>query len=225
MGAGQGNATNRARTIRSQFPDSYEGKILRFNLVEDGDAVQTPATINYNRWIPNDNPYNTMLGKQSAVWNIGQRNNQGFVYDTAAHILYGSSHGAYSDDEINILERGRNYGHPLVIGFAADGNYNGTTTPSTSTSISAGAPFPVGSGNSTCAPIGNEAANAAIINGNGNGLIKILFFLAIPEPQEQELAPWQIYGQQTPITRPGLLKVGLGLTCTRIKLFRDGNDP
>lgn len=182
MGAGQGSATNRARTIRAQFPDSYEGKILRFNLEEDGDAVQTPATINYNRWIPNDNPYNAILGKQSAVWNIGQRNNQGFAYDTAAHILYGSSHGAYSDDEINILERGRNYGHPLVIGFAADGNYNGTTTPSTSTSISAGAPFPVGSGNSTCAPIGNEAANATAINGNGNGLYKDPLFSGYTGP-------------------------------------------
>jgi glucose/arabinose dehydrogenase len=180
MGAGQGNATNRARTIRAQFPNSYEGKILRFNLEEDGDAVQTPATINYNRWIPNDNPYNAMLGKQSAVWNIGQRNNQGFVYDTAAHILYGSSHGAYSDDEINILERGRNYGHPLVIGFAADGNYNGTTTPSTNTSISAGAPFPVGSGNSTCPPIGNEASNAATITSNGNGAYKDPLFSGYP---------------------------------------------
>lgn len=180
MGAGQGNATNRARTIKAQFPDSYEGKILRFNLEEDGDAVQTPATINYNRWIPNDNPYNTMLGKQSAVWTIGQRNNQGFAYDTAAHILYGSSHGAYSDDEINILERQRNYGHPLVMGFAADGNYNGTTTPSTSTSISAGAPFPVGSGNSTCPPIGNEATNAATINSNGNGAYKDPLFSGYP---------------------------------------------
>lgn len=182
MGAGQGNATNRARTNRSQFPDSYEGKILRFNLVEDGDAVQTPATINYNRWIPNDNPYNTMLGKQSAVWNIGQRNNQGFVYDTAAHILYGSSHGAYSDDEINIHERGRNYGHPLVIGFAADGNYNGTTTPSTSTSISAGAPFTTNAGNSTCPPIGNEAANAVTITGNGNGAYKDPLFSGYTGP-------------------------------------------
>ncbi|MGZ8549919.1 MAG: PQQ-dependent sugar dehydrogenase, partial [Chitinophagaceae bacterium] len=182
MGAGQGSVFNRSRTINSQFPYSYEGKILRFNLEEDGDAVQTPATINYNRWIPNDNPYNAMLGKQSAVWNIGQRNNQGFVYDTAAHILYGSSHGAYSDDEINILERGRNYGHPLLLGFAADGNYNGTTTPSTSTSISAGAPFPTNAGNSSCPPIGDEAANAVTINGNGNGAYKDPLFSAYPGP-------------------------------------------
>lgn len=182
MGAGQGNATNRARPINSQFPKSYEGKILRFNLEEDNDPVQTPATINYNRWIPNDNPYSAALGKQSAVWNIGIRNNQGFVYDTAAHILYGSSHGAYSDDEINILERGKNYGHPLVLGFAADGNYNGTTTPGLSTSISAGAPFPVGSGISTCDPIGNEAANATTMSGNGNGAYKDPLFSAYTGP-------------------------------------------
>ncbi len=59
--------------------DSYEGKILRFNLEPDSDGDVTVP----NAWIPNDNPYNTLLGKQSAVYSIGIRNNQGFAYDTA----------------------------------------------------------------------------------------------------------------------------------------------
>jgi trimeric autotransporter adhesin len=167
MGAGQG--TNPNRPIRSQLPDSYEGKILRFNLDQDTDPVQMPTTMNYNRWIPNDNPYNTILGVQSAVWNIGMRNNQGFAYDAASHILYGTSHGAYSDDEINILQRFKNYGHPLVLGFV-DGNYDGTTTPSTSTSYSAGSPFASAvSGNSTCPPIGSEVTRRNEINLMGYG--------------------------------------------------------
>jgi trimeric autotransporter adhesin len=118
MGAGQfGNAM---RTIKSQQLNSYEGKILRFNLESDGDA-------GLQAWIPNDNPFNVTLGLQSAVWARGIRNNQGFAYDTANDILYGSSHGPFSDDEINIIESGKNYGHPLVIGYAADDNANGTT--------------------------------------------------------------------------------------------------
>lgn len=176
MGAGQGSSYNRARTIKSQFPNSYEGKILRFNLDVDLDAGTR------DKWIPNDNPYNTMLGVQSAVWNIGQRNNQGFAYDSLKNILYGSSHGAYSDDEINIHLANRNYGHPLIGGYYWDGNYDGTTTPSTSTSISAGAPFPTNSGNSTCPPIGSEANRKIEIDGNGNGLYKDPLFSGYPGP-------------------------------------------
>ena len=127
-------------------------------------------------WIPASNPYNDVapiVGK-SAVWSIGIRNNQGFAYNPALHILYGSSHGPFSDDEINIIEGFKNYGHPLVIGYASDGNYNGTTTPGLSTSISAGVSFGWTGGSytvdgqaaaaGTCPPIGNETTNMNTIN-------------------------------------------------------------
>lgn len=142
---GAGQFANRLRPMKSQLVNSYEGKILRFNLVPDADA----GTL--DRWIPNDNPYNATLGVQSAVWSIGIRNNQGFAYDTALNILYGSSHGPYSDDEINIIEPGKNYGHPIVIGYAADNNYNGST---------AGSPLPTAGGVSTCPQITNESGTA-----------------------------------------------------------------
>ena len=136
MGSGQFN--NRTRAQKSQDVTSYEGKILRFNLEDDGDADS------YQKWIPNNNPYT-----QSAVWAIGIRNNQGFAYDTTLGILYGSSHGPYSDDEINIIEENKNYGHPMVIGYVADGNYDGSSAGANTTS--------------TCPIITSEAANAADI--------------------------------------------------------------
>lgn len=142
MGAGQFN--NRDRPNRSQIAGSYEGKILRFNLIEDGDANT------YQKWIPNTNPYSST----SAVWTIGIRNNQGFAYDTTTGKLYGSSHGPYSDDEINIIEGNKNYGHPYVIGYAADDNYNGST---------AGAALTDNSGNSSCPAIVDESDNAAAL--------------------------------------------------------------
>lgn len=117
MGAGQFN--NGGRPNHAQQINSYEGKVLRFNVEPDGDANAADA------WIPNDNPFNTD-SRQSAVWSIGHRNPQGLDYAVIAgngH-LYSSEHGPYSDDEINIIERGKNYGHPLVIGYA-DGNYDG----------------------------------------------------------------------------------------------------
>jgi trimeric autotransporter adhesin len=142
---GAGQFQNRLRPNKSQLANSYEGKILRFNLEEDGDSDSS------DRWIPNDNPFNGSPGPQSAVWVTGIRNNQGFAYDSVLNILYGSSHGPYSDDEINIIQPGKNYGHPIIIGYAADSNYNGST---------AGAAFTVDNGNSTCPPITDETGAA-----------------------------------------------------------------
>src|SRR5688500_12555899 len=134
---GSGQYTNLIRPIKSQNPDSYEGKILRFNLESDGDA---------NEWIPNDNPF----GSSSAVWSTGIRNNQGFAYANinGTDYLYGSSHGPFSDDEINIIEKGKNYGHPLVIGYSTDANYDGARA---------------GPSNGSLPAITSESANATAI--------------------------------------------------------------
>jgi glucose/arabinose dehydrogenase len=67
---GAGQFANRLRPNNAQNPASYEGKILRFNTVSDGDAGAAA-------WIPNDNPYSAT----SAIWSIGIRNNQGFAYN------------------------------------------------------------------------------------------------------------------------------------------------
>lgn len=168
MGAGQfGNAL---RTQKAQMRNSYEGKILRFNLETDGDG-------GLNGWIPNTNPFNATLSVQSAVWAIGIRNNQGFAYDPALNILYGSSHGPFSDDELNVLETGKNYGHPLVIGYASDNNANGTTAGA--------APGMSPAHPSSCPIITNETTSADSINTvatsqGGLGAYKDPLFSAYP---------------------------------------------
>lgn len=192
MGAGQQFPTsaNVTRPQKAQKINSYEGKILRFALSDTCSGTGNQA------WIPTTNPYNNVapiVGK-SAVWCIGIRNNQGFAYNPELHILYGSSHGPFSDDEINIIEGFKNYGHPLVIGYAADGNYNGTTTPGSSTSISAGVAFGFTDGTytvdgqaatvGTCPPIGNETTNMNTINASAAlyGAYKDPLFSAYPGP-------------------------------------------
>jgi len=146
MGAGQFG--NQQRTNKAQNVNSYQGKILRFNLDNTGSGS------GFDKWIPDDNPYNG--GSKSAVWAMGIRNNQGFAYDTLTHLLYGSSHGPFSDDEINIIDSAKNYGHPLVEGFAGDNNYNG---------ISAGVAPNMTNGHLGTSPsitiIGNEVTAAA----------------------------------------------------------------
>lgn len=116
MGAGQHN--NGGRQNNAQRTDVYEGKVLRFLPEPDEDPDL------YERWIPNDNPFNNE--KQNAVWSYGHRNAQGLAFAATAGTgrLYSSEHGPFSDDEINIIEKGKNYGHPFIIGYA-DNNYNG----------------------------------------------------------------------------------------------------
>lgn len=172
MGAGQ--FQNRMRPQNAQNPQNYDGKILRFNITEDNDAGT------YDKWIPNDNPYNAMLGKQSAVYAIGMRNNQGFAYDTLSNRLYGTSHGAYSDDEVNIIQGFRNYGHPYIMGYYGDGNYDGNAAAGTNTSYSAGAPWNTSSGNSTCPPIGTEAGRRTAINAGSYGAYEDPIFSCYP---------------------------------------------
>lgn len=114
---GAGHLGNASRTHHGQLPDVYEGKILRFNLKPDSNAIYSDS------WIPDNNPFNTE-NHQNAVWSLGHRNPQGLVFSPDG-VLYESEHGPYSDDEINIIQGGYNYGFPLIMGYA-DGNYDGS---------------------------------------------------------------------------------------------------
>lgn len=87
-----GDASN---TSLAQTISSPNGKVLRLNL--DGS-------------IPADNPQ-----PGNPYWSWGHRNPQGLVYANGR--LYSSEHGPGSNDEINIIEKGRNYGWPNVEGF------------------------------------------------------------------------------------------------------------
>lgn len=111
MGAGQFDNINRVSNAQNQ--NIYEGKILRLNTEADG----------LGSFIPTDNPF------ANAVYTLGHRNPQGLVWGkvNGVDILYSDEHGPYSDDEINIIQVGRNYGWPNVVGWC-DGNYNGRTT-------------------------------------------------------------------------------------------------
>jgi PQQ-dependent dehydrogenase (s-GDH family) len=120
QGAGQFN--NGLRTNNAQNKDIYEGKVLRLNTEIDGD-VDDGA---FSPWIPNDNPIqNSVSGKVNAVYSFGHRNAQGLVWAHVGtqYILYNSEHGDKSDDEVNVITPGDNYGWPKVAGMCDD-NYN-----------------------------------------------------------------------------------------------------
>jgi aldose sugar dehydrogenase len=89
----------------TQDPNTKNGKIHRVYL--DGT-------------IPDDNPI-----PGNSFFTRGHRNPQGLVYNPDKDILYDIEHGAETDDEINVLHAGYNYGWQNVRGYAYDNNYPG----------------------------------------------------------------------------------------------------
>ena len=80
----------------AQDKSSLNGKVLRLTL----EGKPAPG-----------NPFN------NEVWSWGHRNPQGLAFDPGTGALFSTEHGPDSDDEINIIEKGRNYGWPAVRGF------------------------------------------------------------------------------------------------------------
>jgi glucose/arabinose dehydrogenase len=88
---------------RAQDPADLGGKIVR--LEPDGA-------------IPADSPF----GASNPVWSYGHRNSFGLCVDPGTGALWETENGPDRDDELNLIERGGNYGWPEVTGFAgADG--------------------------------------------------------------------------------------------------------
>jgi PQQ-dependent dehydrogenase (s-GDH family) len=83
----------------------YVGKILRLTL--DGS-------------IPDDNP--TLAGVWSHIYAYGFRNVQGAVFGPDGQ-LYTAEHGPKTDDEVNCIQAGKNYGWPYVAGYRDDQAY------------------------------------------------------------------------------------------------------
>lgn len=76
--------------VWSHDKDSYRGKTLRVNL--DGT-------------VPKGNPY-----EDSIIYTMGHRNHQGISWDPETDNIWSAEHGGERNDEINILEKGENYG-------------------------------------------------------------------------------------------------------------------
>ena len=94
----------------AQQPDSHLGKILRVN--PDGS-------------VPKDNPFVGKNGAQPQIWTLGHRNVQAAAFDAQGR-LWIVEHGTRGGDELNLIEKGRNYGWPLV---AYGEEYSGSPIP------------------------------------------------------------------------------------------------
>jgi glucose/arabinose dehydrogenase len=72
------------------------------------------ARINDDGTIPADNPFVGQHGAAPAIWSYGHRNPQGLGIDPLTGAVYVSEHGPQGGDEVNVIERGINYGWPVA---------------------------------------------------------------------------------------------------------------
>ena len=97
-----GDATQREL---AQQLNSLAGKILRVN--DDGS-------------VPNDNPFVGQTGAQPEIWSYGHRNPQGLDFQPETNLIFETEHGPSGfdgpegGDEVNIVEKAKNYGWPVV---------------------------------------------------------------------------------------------------------------
>lgn len=83
---------------QAQYLNSHLGKIIRIN--QDGS-------------VPDDNPFTKQAGARPETWTLGHRNIQSATFDDRGR-LWTVEHGAKGGDELNLVERGKNYGWPVA---------------------------------------------------------------------------------------------------------------
>ena len=108
----------------AQDLDKLQGKVVR--IYPDGK-------------VPDDNPFVGQAGVRPEIWSYGQRNPQGAALNPWTGVLWENEHGPRGGDEINIIERGKNYGWPLATHGI---NYSGQPIPESTGKTAEGAVAP-----------------------------------------------------------------------------------
>jgi glucose/arabinose dehydrogenase len=91
-------SSERQKFAPSQDMKSTLGKVVRLN--DDGSP-------------PPDNPFASQGGVTAQIWSLGHRNPLGIAFDAGGR-LFAHEMGPRGGDELNIIERGANYGYPVV---------------------------------------------------------------------------------------------------------------
>jgi aldose sugar dehydrogenase len=92
-----GDRFDRPNRTKVQQLDNHLGKIMRIN--PDGS-------------VPADNPFTNQPGAVTEIWTLGHRNIQSAAFDEQGR-LWTVEHGAQGGDELNLIEKRKNYGWSL----------------------------------------------------------------------------------------------------------------
>ncbi|WKN40626.1 PQQ-dependent sugar dehydrogenase [Tunicatimonas pelagia] len=80
--------------------------------------------INRDGSIPEDNPFVNETDAISSIFTYGNRNPQGLAVHPETGTIWETEHGPMGGDEVNIIQKGNNYGWPVIT---YGRNYNGTS--------------------------------------------------------------------------------------------------
>ena len=89
----------RGQKEKSQDLSADQGKVVRLH--DDGR-------------IPKDNPFVGQANARPEIWSYGHRNPQGMTIHPTTGVIWEHEHGPQGGDEVNIVEKGKNYGWPLI---------------------------------------------------------------------------------------------------------------
>ena len=87
---------------------------VRDNSQNLGNHAGTILRIKLDGTIPDDNPFLNVAGARPEIWSYGHRNPQGLLFDLDKSNLWSIEHGPRGGDEINLVQKGRNYGWPVI---------------------------------------------------------------------------------------------------------------
>ena len=90
---------DRGERDNGQDLSTHAGSILR--LLPDGK-------------VPKDNPFVAQEGALDEIWSYGHRNPQGLFFDPSEKTLWSVEHGPRGGDEINVVQKGANFGWPVT---------------------------------------------------------------------------------------------------------------
>ncbi|MDP3071746.1 MAG: PQQ-dependent sugar dehydrogenase [Opitutaceae bacterium] len=97
----------RGQRDQAQLTDRPTGKIHRLH--DDGR-------------VPADNPFAKDPKAVPTLWSYGHRNPQGLAIHPVTGQLFDAEHGPRGGDELNLVEKGKNYGWPVIThGMEYDG--------------------------------------------------------------------------------------------------------
>jgi glucose/arabinose dehydrogenase len=101
---------------RAQDRTSLLGKILRID-VDD-------TTLSTRYAIPPDNPFVGIAGLRGEIWAFGLRNPFRFSFDPASGQLWAGDVGQSAREEVDLIEKGGNYGWRLMEGSICNPNFS-----------------------------------------------------------------------------------------------------
>ncbi|MEO8042461.1 MAG: PQQ-dependent sugar dehydrogenase [Acidobacteriota bacterium] len=121
-------APNHAGTRARIGPDGKlyvtTGDSTDWNLAQDNNSLAGKTLrLNDDGSVPTDNPFVGRSGYRPEIFSTGHRNPQGLAWQPGSGLMFETEHGPSGfegrgggADEMNIVERGKNYGWPTIYG-------------------------------------------------------------------------------------------------------------